>query len=74
MKEKIKILLERELEKLDKLSRAETEGLDIQSVKRLEVLIKCYASYSAPIKPLESPPDAPENQSTEDLLKSLTES
>ena len=74
MKEKIKGLLERELEKLDKLSRSEVEGLDIQSVKRLEVLIKCYASYSAPIKPQETLPDSPENQSTEDLLKSLTES
>ena len=74
MKEKIAALLERELEKLDRLSKSTPAGLELNSVRQLDLLIKCYASYSSPIKPQESPPDSPEKQSTEDLLKSLAES
>ncbi len=73
MKEKIAALLERELEKLDRLSKNETEGLDLQNVRRLDLLIKCYASYSAPTPPKDTPPDSPEKQSTADLLKAISE-
>lgn len=72
MKEKIAALLERELDKLDKQSKIETEGLDINSVRRLDLLIKAYHNFiGPPPAPQETTPDAPETQSTEDLLKQL---
>jgi hypothetical protein len=71
MKEKIAALLERELEKLDRLSKSTPDGLELNDVRRIDLLIKAYSSYSAAETPKESPPEAPENQSTDDLLKAL---
>ncbi len=72
MKEKIAALLERELEKLDRLSKSTPDGLELNDVRRIDLLIKAYSSYSAADTPKELPPEAPENQTTDDLLKALT--
>lgn len=70
MKEKVQEILERELAKLDQMSLNAADGLDLPSVRRLEVLIKCYSAF---IGPLENRPDpnAPGAQPTEKLLEEL---
>jgi hypothetical protein len=73
MKDKIQALLERELDKLDKLSKVETDGLDINSVRRLDMLIKCYQSFiGKPELTKQDPTESPQTQTTEELLKAIT--
>lgn len=53
------------------MSRLSMTGLALEDVRRLDVLIKCYSSFIGPLDQKNDRADAPENQSTEDLLKDV---
>ena len=71
LKDRVEQILERELSKLDAMSRLSMTGLALEDVRRLDVLIKCYSSFIGPLDKKNDRADAPENQSTEDLLKDV---
>lgn len=68
----IQSILERELTKLEELSKKLTTPLDIRDIKALDTLIKAHASFVVPTPPPPDPTNpAPDKQSTEDLLEDL---
>lgn len=70
MRDKITAILERELEKLDTLSKNGPTPLSSSDIKSLDTLIKAYRSFVDPSKGgADKPADQdPASLSTEDLL------
>lgn len=68
MHKRVQDILERELNRLD--LQSQKSGLELDDFRRLDLLIKAHRSFQAPADP-KSDPASPENQSTEELLKSL---
>jgi hypothetical protein len=70
VKEKVREILERELGRLDLLSRG--EGLDLAGFKQLDLLIKCHASFVGnPTQPTTPDQSSPEASPVEALLEGL---
>jgi len=70
MKEQVRIILERELNRLDHISRA--NGLDLSGFKALDLLIKCHSTFVGPPAPPDEPvATSPEASPTEALLEGL---
>lgn len=75
MKEKVREILERELRRLDAISK-EPLGLDLHGLKQLDLLIKCHASFvgSSKSEDESSNPDAPEAAPLDELLNGINNS
>jgi hypothetical protein len=66
MKDQVKVILERELLRLN--SRSETEGLGLNDFKALDLLIKACKTFTSDES---NPAETPEVLSDEELLKGL---
>lgn len=74
MQDKIKQILERELQKLDILSLLSETPMAAADVKSLDTLIKAYRTFTAPEQTPPLPdPLAPAQQTTADLLSGLND-
>jgi len=72
VKNLIQHILERELDKLNIMSRLNIEPMAAADIKSLDTLIKAYRSFVAPEATPPTPdPKSPAIQSTEDLLSDL---
>lgn len=73
MKDKIAKILEREIAKFERLSKASEDPLASQDVKSLDTLIKAYRTFAEPQQPGAAQPAAsgPASQTTDELLNDL---
>lgn len=68
MRERVQAILDRELERLNQ--RSAEEGLDLDDVRKLDLLIKAYRTF-ADDGDKHDRPDSPASLPTHDLLSDL---
>lgn len=69
LQESVAQILDREIARLNKLSI--TDGLGLNDVKKLDLLIRAIASFATPPVDETTAPATPADASTDDLLNGL---